>query len=112
MERHHLQLLMNRMNEPRRFIQVMMGPRQTGKTTLVNQLKQKGTLNYYALKNGKEIDFIYNSTVAFEVKETATNADYKQVEKLASNININLTFVISRYPASNFSQSIWGGTIK
>jgi hypothetical protein len=77
-----------------------------------NQLKQKGTLNYYALKNGKEIDFIYNGTVAFEVKETATNADYKQVEKLASNININLTFVISRYPASNFSQSIWGGTIK
>jgi len=41
MERHHLQLLMNRMNEPRRFIQVMMGPRQTGKTTLVNQLLKK-----------------------------------------------------------------------
>jgi predicted AAA+ superfamily ATPase len=77
-----------------------------------NQLKQKGMLNYYALKNGREIDFIYKGTVAFEVKETATIADYKQVEKLASNMNVNRAFVISRYPATNFSQSIWGGTIK
>jgi predicted AAA+ superfamily ATPase len=41
MERHHLQLLLKRMNEPRKFIQVIMGPRQTGKTTLVNQLIKK-----------------------------------------------------------------------
>lgn len=41
MERHHLQLLMNRLREPGRFIQVLMGPRQTGKTTLVNQLLSK-----------------------------------------------------------------------
>lgn len=77
-----------------------------------NQLKHKGALNYYSLKNGKEIDFIYNSTIAFEVKETATNADQKHVEKLASNLNINQTYVISRNPVSNFSQAIWGGTIK
>jgi hypothetical protein len=31
------------MNEPRRFIQVLMGPRQTGKTTLANQLLKKLT---------------------------------------------------------------------
>ena len=37
-ERPHLQLLTSRMNEPRRFIQVILGPRQVGKTTLVNQL--------------------------------------------------------------------------
>jgi predicted AAA+ superfamily ATPase len=37
MERHHLQLLIDRMKEPRRFIQVIMGPRQTGKTTLVKE---------------------------------------------------------------------------
>ncbi len=41
MERNHLQLLIKRMHEPRRFIQVIMGPRQTGKTTLVNQLLKK-----------------------------------------------------------------------
>ncbi len=41
MERNHLQRLMNRLREPGRFIQVLMGPRQTGKTTLVNQLLSK-----------------------------------------------------------------------
>ncbi|MFQ6094244.1 MAG: ATP-binding protein, partial [bacterium] len=31
-------LLLNRMSEPRRFIQVLAGPRQTGKTTLAQQI--------------------------------------------------------------------------
>ena len=37
-ERAELQLIENRINEPRRFIQIISGPRQVGKTTLVNQL--------------------------------------------------------------------------
>jgi predicted AAA+ superfamily ATPase len=44
MERHHLQLLASRIKEPRKFIQVIMGPRQTGKTTLVTQLLKKNTI--------------------------------------------------------------------
>ncbi len=44
-ERHHLQMLRKRMEEPRRFIQVLVGPRQVGKTTLVNQLLQEGKLS-------------------------------------------------------------------
>lgn len=40
-QRPHLQLLINRIIEPRRFIQVILGPRQVGKTTLVNQLASK-----------------------------------------------------------------------
>ena len=40
-ERPHLQLVINRIQEPRKFIQVILGPRQVGKTTLVNQLVQK-----------------------------------------------------------------------
>jgi uncharacterized protein len=40
-ERPHLQVLINRMQEPRKFIQVILGPRQVGKTTLVNQLVEK-----------------------------------------------------------------------
>ena len=32
-ERHHLQTLIKRMQEPGRFLQVIMGPRQVGKTT-------------------------------------------------------------------------------
>ena len=37
-QRSHLQLLKKRMLEQRRFIQVILGPRQVGKTTLVGQL--------------------------------------------------------------------------
>lgn len=40
-ERTEIQVLKKRMNEPRKFIQVIMGPRQVGKTTLVNQLIAK-----------------------------------------------------------------------
>lgn len=40
-ERTHLQPLTKRIQEPRKFIQVIMGPRQVGKTTLVTQLKDK-----------------------------------------------------------------------
>ena len=45
-ERHHLQGLIKRMQEPRRFIQVIMGPRQVGKTTLVTQLAGKVNIPY------------------------------------------------------------------
>jgi Predicted ATPase (AAA+ superfamily) len=37
-ERPYLQVIKSRISEPRRFIQVIMGPRQVGKTTLVSQL--------------------------------------------------------------------------
>lgn len=40
-ERTHLQRIINRIQEPRIFIQVVLGPRQVGKTTLVNQMVKK-----------------------------------------------------------------------
>ncbi|RXF68393.1 ATP-binding protein [Arcticibacter tournemirensis] len=45
-ERPHLQTLIKRSNEPRRFIQVIMGPRQVGKTTLVQQLLEKTSIPF------------------------------------------------------------------
>jgi uncharacterized protein len=48
-ERSHLQLFTRRMAEPRKFIQVLLGPRQVGKTTLINQLLHKSKLpNHFA----------------------------------------------------------------
>jgi len=40
-ERFELQRVVRVMNEPKRFIQVLVGPRQIGKTTLITQLVQK-----------------------------------------------------------------------
>jgi predicted AAA+ superfamily ATPase len=42
-ERIYLQHFMHRMNEKRSFIQVLYGPRQVGKTTMVLQLLEKIT---------------------------------------------------------------------
>lgn len=40
-ERSELQILKERLNEPRKFIQVVSGPRQVGKTTIISQLYNK-----------------------------------------------------------------------
>jgi hypothetical protein len=44
--RSQIQLVENRINEPRKFIQVIVGPRQVGKTTLVTQMLEKVTMPY------------------------------------------------------------------
>ncbi|NCO54159.1 MAG: AAA family ATPase [Bacteroidetes bacterium CG02_land_8_20_14_3_00_31_25] len=46
-ERHEIQVLGKRLKEQRRFIQVLMGPRQVGKTTLITQLLKKVKNPYY-----------------------------------------------------------------
>ena len=40
-ERTDIKTLKERILEPRRFIQVLMGPRQVGKTTMVNQVTKQ-----------------------------------------------------------------------
>jgi predicted AAA+ superfamily ATPase len=80
--------------------------------SVYNQLKHKGNINYYSLKNGLGIDFILNDTIAIEVKETATMADYQLLRKLSANLKINESYIISKNPSANFPDSIWGGTIK
>jgi len=43
------QILLDRLNEPRRFIQALIGPRQTGKTTIARQILSKiDTPSHYA----------------------------------------------------------------
>ena len=39
--RNQLETVKSRMNEPRKFIQVLMGPRQVGKTTMMKQLTEE-----------------------------------------------------------------------
>lgn len=43
-KRPHFQELIKRLNEPKRFIQVITGPRQVGKTTLVQQVIEEITI--------------------------------------------------------------------
>ncbi|MDR0973147.1 MAG: ATP-binding protein [Prevotellaceae bacterium] len=45
-ERPYLQQVRARMEEPRKFIQVILGPRQVGKTTMMNQLLSQLSMPY------------------------------------------------------------------
>ena len=45
-ERQHLQVVRKRILEPRKFIQIVVGPRQVGKTTMINQLLSKIDMPY------------------------------------------------------------------
>jgi predicted AAA+ superfamily ATPase len=45
-ERDQLQAFTKRISEPRKFIQVLMGPRQVGKTTMASQMLKKVNIPY------------------------------------------------------------------
>ena len=68
-ERTYIEQLNRRLAEPRNFIQVVMGPRQVGKTTLINQLLQKITIGYVF----ESADAVLNSNLVWlhQVWETA-----------------------------------------
>jgi predicted AAA+ superfamily ATPase len=67
--RSQIETLESRVKEERRFIQVIMGPRQVGKTTLINQLLKKNTFAYIF----ESSDGVSNSDSAWlqQVWETA-----------------------------------------
>jgi predicted AAA+ superfamily ATPase len=46
-QRPVIQTIERRLKEPRRFIQVLMGPRQVGKTTLISQVLKQGKEPYF-----------------------------------------------------------------
>ena len=68
-ERIQLQKVKSRINEERKFIQVIMGPRQVGKTTLVNQLLQQIDMDYHFVS----ADAVLGSNIVWieQVWETA-----------------------------------------
>lgn len=76
-----------------------------------NQLNRLGDLAYYAKKTGVEIDFIFDSNIAVEVKETPTNSDLRRLAILAATLGINKSYLIGRSFASIKKGFIWGGDI-
>jgi hypothetical protein len=68
-ERPYLESLKKRIEEPRKFIQVVMGPRQVGKTTMITQLLRKLDTEYMF----ESADAVANSNNIWlnEVWETA-----------------------------------------
>lgn len=68
-ERPHLKSIRARIDEPRKFIQVILGPRQVGKTTIMTQLLPKlSVLNLYESADAISAT---NSTWLLQVWESA-----------------------------------------
>ena len=77
-----------------------------------NQLSQRGDIKYYGLKSGREIDFIFNKTVAIEVKVSPTDFDLKNLRGIAKIAGIKTVRLIGRYPVPKFKNYTWGGDIR
>jgi len=56
MERIYVQELLDRLSEKRRFIQVLLGPRQVGKTTIIKQLTKKLTIPHLFISADESLD--------------------------------------------------------
>jgi uncharacterized protein len=79
---------------------------------IFNQLHQRGGVAYYQLKTGREIDFVLDKTIGIEVKETAAEADLRNVQSLGQNLSLTQHYVVGRYPIRVFDGFIWGGFIR
>lgn len=76
-----------------------------------SQLRHCGELRYFSLKNGKEIDFVLNSELALEVKETPSETDLSELNRLSNSAGLKDMRLIGRHPSHNFQNYIWGGQI-
>lgn len=84
--------------------------------TVFNQLKHYGEVRYYALKTGREIDFVLKrekeDPVALGVKETPTRFDVENLIKLAKVAGISKSVVVGKNQTPNFTDYVWGGDIR
>lgn len=76
-----------------------------------NQFKHYGYLQYYSLKTGKEIDFILDKNKTIEVKETATEQNFKNLRNMSLKIGIKKNILVSRFPSPKYTDFLWGGFI-
>ncbi len=77
-----------------------------------NQLCHHGKIQYYALKSGREIDFILDSRIGLEAKESPIETDRRKLAALCRSAGIRAGRLIGRYNAPDYNDFIWGGEIK
>lgn len=62
-------------------------------------LKMRGSVNYYQRKSGLEIDFVLNKEIGIEVKINPTEKDIRHLEKLSKEIGLKSFKIVSKkYP--------------
>ena len=69
--------------------------------TVYNQLKIKGSINYFRKKSGAEIDFIIDKKTAYEVKRTASPVDVSRLVRIQRLAKLKKGFVVSQQYVKN-----------
>lgn len=77
-----------------------------------SQLRHHGELAYYALKTGREIDFVLDKDIALEVKETPVDTDGFALSELAKRLGLKTARLIGRSIVPHFTDYIWAGDIR
>lgn len=77
-----------------------------------SQLRHHGELAYYALKTGREIDFILDKKSALEVKETPVDTDSFALSELTKQAGLKTARLIGRSAVPHFTNFIWAGDIR
>ncbi len=77
-----------------------------------NQIRHKGEVRYYALKTGREIDFVFNGDLAMEAKETPALQDKLDLSDLSDVAGIKNSVLVGRHESRSITDYIWGGAIK
>jgi len=77
-----------------------------------SQLRHHGELAYYALKTGREIDFVLDKKVALEVKETPVDTDGFALSEFAGRAGLKTARLIGRTLTPHFTDYIWAGDIR
>ena len=69
---------------------------QVFENAVVNQLAARGGLSFYQYRHTKEIDIIFNKSVALEIKLSGSEYDLRDVKKVASALGLKESFVVSK----------------
>ena len=70
-------------------------------------LRTQGVVNYYQRKSGAEIDFIFNTKDAYEVKLNATQVDINKVKRLSKELGLSDAKIVS-WKYSELDDVIYG----
>ncbi|MDR0422299.1 MAG: ATP-binding protein [Proteiniphilum sp.] len=97
-ERSYLKQIKSRMEEPRKFIQVILGPRQVGKTTMVNQLLSQLSIPY--ISESADAIAATNSAWLMQAWETA------RLKKKASGASEYLLVIDEIQKIDNWSEVV------
>lgn len=69
---------------------------QLFENAVVNQLAQYGAVSFYSKRNTAEIDAVLDKETAFEIKLKGTEGDGKKLARLAKDLGLSETRVVSR----------------